>query len=47
VRPHLVINTSLITFFLFLLVFLIVLVGISLLVEAIRVSHEITNRAVV
>jgi hypothetical protein len=39
VRPYLVINVVLIAFFLFLLVFLIMLVGISLLVRSI-VCHE-------
>jgi hypothetical protein len=47
VRPHLVINTYLIVFFLFFLVFLIALVGISLHGEVTRVSRVITNGAVV
>jgi hypothetical protein len=38
---------SLIVFFSFLLVFLIAFVGISLRGEVTRVSHEITNGAVV
>jgi hypothetical protein len=47
VRIHLVINIVLIAFFLFLLVFLIVLAGISLRGEVTHVSWVITNRAVV
>jgi hypothetical protein len=47
VRPHLMINAALIVFFLFLLVFLIALVGISLRGEVTRVSWVITNGAVV
>jgi hypothetical protein len=46
VRPHLVINAVLIAFFLFLLVFLIALAGISLRGEVTRVSRVITNGAV-
>jgi hypothetical protein len=42
-----VVNTVLITFFLFLLVFLIALVGISLRGEITRVSRVITNEKVV
>jgi hypothetical protein len=42
-----VINTVLIAFFLFLLVFLIALAGISLHGEVPHVSQVITNRAVV
>jgi hypothetical protein len=41
------INAVLIVFFLFLLVFLIVLAGISLRGEVTRVSREIPNGAVV
>jgi hypothetical protein len=41
------INAALIVFFLFLLVFLIALVGISLRGEVTRVSWVITNGAVV
>jgi hypothetical protein len=47
VRPHLVINAVLIVFFLFLLVFLIALAGVSLSDEFTRVSWVITNRLVV
>jgi hypothetical protein len=47
VRPHIVINTLLIMFFLFLLVFLIALAGISLRGEVIHVSWVTTNGAVV
>jgi hypothetical protein len=47
VRPHLMINAALIVFFLFLLMFLIALVGISLRGEVTRVSWVITNGAVV
>jgi hypothetical protein len=47
VRPHFVINTILVVFFLFLLVFLIALVGISLCGEVTRVSRVITNGSVV
>jgi hypothetical protein len=47
VRPHLVINTILIAFFMFLLVFLIALVGISLRGEVTGVSWVKTNGAVV
>jgi hypothetical protein len=47
VRPHLVINTILLVFFLFLLVFLIALARISLRSEVTRVSWVITNGAVV
>ena len=47
VRLQLVINTVLVVFFLFLLVFLIALVGISLRCEVTRVSQVITNGAVV
>jgi hypothetical protein len=47
VRPHLVINAILIVFILFLFVFLIALVGISLRGEVTRVSRVITNGAVV
>jgi hypothetical protein len=47
VRPHLVINTVLIVFFLFLLVFLIALARISLHGEVTRVSRVIINGAVV
>jgi hypothetical protein len=47
VIPHLVINAVLIVFFLFLLVFLIALVGISLRGEVTRVSQVITDGAVV
>jgi hypothetical protein len=47
VRPHIVINTVLIVFFLFLIVFLIVLARISLHGKVTRVSLEITNGAVV
>jgi hypothetical protein len=47
VKPHLVINAVLIAFFLFLLVFLIALAGISLHGEVTRVSRVITNGAVV
>jgi hypothetical protein len=45
VKPHLVINANLIVFFLFLLVFLIALAGISLRGEVTRVSRVITSRA--
>jgi hypothetical protein len=47
VRPHLVINAVLIVFFLFLLVFLIVLAGISLRGKVTHVLRVITNGAVV
>jgi hypothetical protein len=47
VRPQLVINTVLVVFFLFLLVFLIMLVGISLRGEVTRVSWVITNGVMV
>jgi hypothetical protein len=47
VRPHLVIHTILIVLFLFLLIVLIVLAGISFHGEVTRVSRLITNRAVV
>jgi hypothetical protein len=47
VRPHLVINTIIIVFFLFLLVFLIVLAGISLHGKVTCMSWVITNGAVV
>jgi hypothetical protein len=47
VRPHLMINAALIVFFLFLLMFLIALVGISLRGEVTRVSWVITNGVVV
>jgi hypothetical protein len=47
VRPHLVVNAVLIAFFLFLVVFLIALVGISLRGEVTHVSWVITNSAVV
>jgi hypothetical protein len=47
VRLQLVINTVLVVFFLFLLVFLIALVGINLLGEVTRVSRVITNGVVV
>jgi hypothetical protein len=47
VRPHLVINTILIVFFMFLLVFLIALAVISLRGEVTHVSRLITNKAVV
>jgi hypothetical protein len=47
VRPHLLINAVLIAFFLFLLVFLIALAGISLHGEVTHVSRVITNGAVV
>jgi hypothetical protein len=47
VRPHLIINAVLIAFFLFLLVFLIALAGVSLYGEVTRVSRVITNGAVV
>jgi hypothetical protein len=47
VRPQLVINTILVVFFMFLLVFLIALVGICLLCESTCVSRVITNGAVV
>jgi hypothetical protein len=43
VRPHLVINAVLITFFLFLLVFLITLARIILRGEVTRVSRVITK----
>jgi hypothetical protein len=45
--PHLMINTILIVLFLFLLVFFIVLAGISLRGEVICVSRVITNGAMV
>jgi hypothetical protein len=47
VRPHLVINRVLIVLFLFLLVFLITLTGISLLGKGTHVSQVITNGTVV
>jgi hypothetical protein len=47
VRPQLVINTVLVAYFLFLLVFLIALVGISLCGEVTCVLWVITNGAVV
>jgi hypothetical protein len=47
VKPHLVINTVLGVFYLFLLVFLIALAGISLRGEVTRVSRVMTNEAVV
>jgi hypothetical protein len=47
VRPHLMINAVLIAFFWFLLVFLIVLAGISLHGKVTRVSWVLTNGAVV
>jgi hypothetical protein len=47
VRPQLVINTVLVVFFLFLLMVLIALVGISLLGEVTHVSWVINNEAVV
>jgi hypothetical protein len=47
VRPQLVINIVLVAFYLFLLVFLIALAGISLRGEVTRVSRVITNGAVV
>ena len=47
VRPHFVINTVSIATFLFLLVFLVALAGISLFGEVIRVTRMITNGAVV
>jgi hypothetical protein len=47
VKPHLVINVVLIVFFMFLLVFLIALAGISLCGEVTRVLRVITNGAVV
>jgi hypothetical protein len=46
-RPHLVINTIFIAFFLVLLMFFIALEGISLRGEVTRVSWVITNEAVV
>jgi hypothetical protein len=46
-RPQLVINSVLVVFFLFLLVFLIALAGISLCGEVTHVSLVITNGAVV
>jgi hypothetical protein len=46
-RPHLVINTILIVFFLFLLVFLIALVGISLCGKVTHVSWVNINIAMV
>jgi hypothetical protein len=46
-RPHLVINTVFVAFFLFLLVFLIVLAGISLRGEVTCVSRVIINGVVV
>jgi hypothetical protein len=45
-RPHLVINTVLVAFFLFLLIFLIVLARINLRGEVTRVSRVITNGVV-
>jgi hypothetical protein len=47
VKPHLVINAVLIASFLFLLVFLIVLAGISLRGKVTRVSRVITKGAMV
>jgi hypothetical protein len=47
VRPHLVINVVLVAFFMFLLVLLIVIVGISLRGEVTRESWVITSGAVV
>jgi hypothetical protein len=47
VRPQLIINTVLVVFYLFLLVFLIALAGIRLYGEVTRVSWVITNGAVV
>ena len=47
VRPHFVINTVLITTFLFLLVFSVALAGICLLGVVIRVTRVIINGAVV
>jgi hypothetical protein len=47
VKPHLVINVVLIAFFLFLLVFLIALAGISLCGKVTYVSQLITNGALV
>jgi hypothetical protein len=47
VRPHLVINIVLIVFFLFLLLFLIALAGISLHGEVTYVPRVITNGSVV
>jgi hypothetical protein len=47
VRPQLVINTILVTFFRFLLVYLIALVGISLHSEFTDVSRVTINGAVV
>jgi hypothetical protein len=47
VRPQLVINTVLVVFFLFLLVFFIVFVGISLRSEVTHVSRVITNGVMV
>jgi hypothetical protein len=46
VKPHLVINVVLIAFFLFLLVFLIALAGISFRGEVTHVPRVITNGAV-
>jgi hypothetical protein len=47
VKPHLVINTVLVVFFMLLLVFLIALVGINLCGEVTHVSWVITNGEVV
>jgi preprotein translocase subunit SecE len=47
VRPQLVINTVLVVFYLFLLVFFIALAGISLRGEVTHVSRVITIGAVV
>jgi hypothetical protein len=47
VRPHLVINTILVEFILFSVVFLIELAGISLCGKVTDVSWVITNGAVV
>jgi hypothetical protein len=47
VRPQLIINTALVLFFPFLLVFLIVLAGISLLGKVTCVSRVIFNGRVV
>jgi hypothetical protein len=47
VKPHLVINTVLVVFYLFLLVFLIPLERISLRGEDTHVTRVITNGAVV
>jgi hypothetical protein len=47
VRPRLIINTFLIVFFMFLLVFFIAVAGISLLGKVTHVSWVITNKEVV